>query len=153
MASMGAWPEPKVRWALLAGAVAVVTGCATTGSGMCTAVGCSSGLTVAGPYFVQNQHVKWMRVCVAGSCRTAGVPLNSGAGFLGESLVPTAALQVHTPVKVSVTLETASHTRLVSADGSIRLRKTAPNGVACGPVCYQASVTVHPNGTLTMNLG
>jgi hypothetical protein len=153
MAGMGVWPERKVRWAVLAGAVAVVTGCATTGSGMCTAVGCSSGLTVAGPYVVQNQHVKWMRVCVAGSCRTAGVPPSSGVGFLGEGLAPTAALQVHTPVKVSITLETANHTKLVSAGGSVRLRKNAPNGVACGPVCYQANVTVHSNGTLTMNLG
>jgi hypothetical protein len=58
MAGMGAWPERKVRWAVLAGAVAVVTG-----------------------------------------------------------------------------------------------GKTAPNGVACGPVCYQANVTVHPNGTLTVNPG
>ena len=37
--------------------------------------------------------------------------------------------------------------------GSVRLRKNAPNGVACGPVCYQANVTVHPNGTLTVNPG
>jgi hypothetical protein len=54
---------------------------------------------------------------------------------------------------VSITLETASHTKLVSAGGSIRLHKNAPNGVACGPVCYQANVTVHSNGTLTTNLG
>jgi hypothetical protein len=50
---------------------------------------------------------------------------------------------------VSITLEDASRTRLLAASGSIRLRKVAPNGVKCGPVCYIGDVTIHPDGTLT----
>jgi hypothetical protein len=142
-----------MRWAVLAGAVAVVTGCATSGGGMCTAVACSSGLTVLGPYSVANQHVKWMKVCLDGSCQTKGVPQFKGTGFLGSTRAPTAALQARTPVKVSITLETASHTKLVTAGGPVRLRKNAPNGVACGPVCYEAKVTVQPNGTLIVAQG
>jgi hypothetical protein len=142
-----------MRWAVLAGAVAVVTGCATSGGGMCTVIACSSGLTVLGPYAIASQRVKWMKVCLDGSCQTKGVPQFRGTGFLGSPRAPTAALQVHTPVKVSITLETASHTKLVTAGGSVRLRKNAPNGVACAPVCYEANVTVHPNGTLTVTPG
>ena len=50
---------------------------------------------------------------------------------------------------MSITLETAAHVKLLAANATIRFRKIAPNGVKCGPVCYEANVTVHPDGTLT----
>jgi len=145
---MGAWPDQKVCWAVLAGAMALVTGC-TSGGMACSAVGCSSGLSVSGPYSVRQQRVKWMRACLGDSCQTRGVGAASGTGFLGRTSAETATVHTSGPVTVSITLETAAHVKLVAASGSIRFSKVAPNGIKCGPVCYEANVTVRPDGTLT----
>jgi hypothetical protein len=145
---MGAWPEQKVRWVVLAGAMALVTGCASGGMA-CSAVGCSSGLSVLGPSTVKQQRVKWVRACLGDSCQTKGVGAANGTGFLGRTSADTAAVHTSGPVTVSITLETAARVKLMAAHGAIRFRKVAPNGVKCGPVCYEATVTVHPDGTLT----
>jgi hypothetical protein len=79
-----------------------------------------------------------------------GATVNGGGtGFLGMNSARN--LGPHGPgtVQVSITLETAGRVQLLAAQASVRFRKTAPNGVKCGPVCYQAQVTVHPDGTLT----
>jgi hypothetical protein len=146
---MGAGPKQKARWAVLAGAMALVTGC---GSNLaCSAVGCASGLSVSGPYLVHQQRVKWVKICIGSSCQTKGAPAanGGGSGFLGLSSA--SSLGPHAPetAQVSITLETSGRARLLAAQASVRFRKTAPNGVKCGPVCYQAQVTVRPDGTLT----
>ena len=51
--------------------------------------------------------------------------------------------------QVSITLESASQAQLIAIRAPVHFGKNAPNGVKCGPVCYQAQVTVHPDGTLT----
>ena len=145
---MGFWPERKVGWAALAGAMALVTGC-TSGGLACSAVDCASGLSVSGPHSVRQQRVQWMRACLGNSCQTRGVGSAGGTGFLGRVSADTAAAHTSGPVTVSITLETAAHVKLLAASTTIGFRKIAPNGVKCGPVCYEATVTVHPDGTLT----
>ena len=149
MAGMGAGPERKAHWAVLAGALALVTGC--TGNTFCSAVGCASGVTVSGPYLVHQQRVKWVKICIKSSCQTKGAPTGSGAdtGYLAMSSVGNRGPQATGTDQVSITLETASRAPLITAEAPVRFRENAPNGVKCGPVCYQAQVTVHPDGTLT----
>jgi len=146
---MGAGPERKARWAVLAGALALVTGCASNIA--CSAVGCASGLSVSGPHFVHRQRVKWVKICIESSCQTRGATVanGGGTGFLGMSSAGNLGPHAPEMAQVSITLETAGRAQLLAAQASVRFRKTAPNGVKCGPVCYQAQVTVHPDGTLT----
>ncbi len=144
---MGAGPERKAGWAVLAGALALVTGCGSTIS--CSAVGCASGLSVYAPSTVQRQAVRWMSVCVAGTCRTDGVGRYARRGPYGDGSAPTTARQARQPLAVTITLEAASRARLLTASGPVRFRQVAPNGIKCGPVCYIAQVTVHPDGSLT----
>ncbi len=145
---MAAGPERKARWAVLAGALALVTGCGSNIS--CSAVGCASGLSVSGPYLVHQQRVKWVKICIKSSCQTRGATAaNGGSGFLGMSTASNLGPHAPETAQVSITLETAGRARLLAARASVRFRKTAPNGVKCGPVCYQAEVTIHPDGTLT----
>jgi len=146
---MGAGPERKARWAALAGALALVTGCGSNIS--CSAVGCVSGLSVSGPYLVHQQRVKSVKICIKSSCQTRGTTAadGGGSGFLGMSTASNLGPHAPETARVSITLETAGRARLLAARGSVRFRRTAPNGVKCGPVCYHAQVTVHPDGTLT----
>jgi hypothetical protein len=143
---MGARPERRARWAVLAGAMALVTGCASDIA--CSAVGCASGLSVSAPHTVHQQPVRWMKVCVAGLCQTDDLNARHGAPY-GDGSVPAAAFRAERTARVTVALESADHTTLMAAGGSVRFRQVAPNGVKCGPVCYIASVAVHPGGTLT----
>ena len=145
---MGAGPERKARWAVLAGALALVTGCASNIA--CSAVGCASGLSVSGPHFVHRQRVKWVKICIESSCQTSGAAVNGGGtGFLGMNSVRNPGPHGPGTAQVSITLETAGRAQLLAAQASVRFRKTAPNGVKCGPVCYQARVAIRPGGTLT----
>jgi hypothetical protein len=144
---MSAGPERKATWVVLVGALALVTGCGSTIS--CSAVGCASGLSVNALSSVQRQAVRWMRVCVAGTCRTDGVGHYARRGPYSDGSAPTTARQARQPLNVTVTLEAASRAKLLTASGSVRFRQVAPNGIKCGPVCYIAQVTVHPDGTLS----
>lgn len=147
MAGMGAGPERKACWAVLAGALALVTGCASNIA--CSAVGCTSGLSVSAPYTVHQQPVRWMKVCVAGSCKVDAVHPGHGRAPYSDGSAPAATLKATRTARVTVTLESADHTMLVAAGGSVHFRQVAPNGVKCGPVCYFAAVVVDPGGTLT----
>jgi hypothetical protein len=149
MTGMSAGPQRKARWAALAGTLALITGC---GSNLaCSAVGCASGLSVSGPYVVHQQRVRWVKICIRSSCQTRAATAANGArsGFLGLSTASDLGPHAPATAPVSITLETAGRARLLAAQGSVRFRKSAPNGVKCGPVCYQAQVTVRADGTLT----
>lgn len=50
---------------------------------------------------------------------------------------------------LSLTLESASNTNLITVHGSVQLHRIAPNAVSCGPVCYHSNVIVHRSGTLS----
>lgn len=126
--------------------MALLTGCASNLA--CSAVGCVSRLSVSTPHTVHQQRVRWMKVCVAGSCRIDDLDSRKGGPFSGGA-APTAALKGKRTASVAVTLETVNRTTLLTAGGWVRFRRVAPNGVKCGPVCYLADVTVHPDGTLT----
>ena len=139
MAGMGAGPELRARWAVLAGAMALVTGCASNIA--CSAVGCASGLSVYAPHTVHQQPVRWMKVCVAGSCQTDDLNSRQGGPYRDGS-APAAAFRVKRTAQVTVILESADHIKLMAAGGSVRFRRVAPNGVKCGPVCYIASVEI-----------
>jgi hypothetical protein len=92
-----------------------------------------------------------VKICIKSSCQTRGATAanGGGSGFLGMSTASNLGPNAPETAQVSVTLESAGRARLLAAQASVRFRKTAPNGVKCGPVCYQAQVTVHPDGTLT----
>lgn len=52
-----------------------------------------------------------------------------------------------TRVQASIIISDQTGRTLTRASGSVQLRKLAPNGLACGPVCYFASVDITPTGT------
>jgi hypothetical protein len=134
--------------AVLVTTVALLTGCS---SGMaCTMVTCSSGVVAFAPATIHGHDVKRMKICLNGSCKTIpAVPRGNVSGILAPDFVATKSLRPQSNVKVSVTLESASDTNLITARGSVQLHKFAPNGVSCGPVCYHSSVEVHLSGTLS----
>jgi hypothetical protein len=128
--------------------VALLAGCG--GSGLaCTAIGCASGLTVSAPATIHGHKVRRMKICLDGSCKAVPVVRNGHARVLARVSVATKSLGQQRDVKVSLTLESASNTNLTTAQASVRLHRFAPNGVSCGPVCYESEVTVNRGGTIS----
>lgn len=96
-----------------------------------------------------------MKICLDNSCQTIGVSPNGSNSTVsaGRSVTTTAALKAQRDIKVSVTLESAGAAKLLTVSKSVHFRRIAPNGIACGPVCYLAGVVLHPGGTLTVTRG
>jgi hypothetical protein len=115
----------------------------------CTAVGCGSGISVVAPRTVRGGAVRRMRICVDRRCTTATAAASSGGDVQASALLATRSLPSSHRVAVSVVLEGTGNSHLATASGEFRLQKRAPNGVACGPICYYSSVSVQTDGALS----
>ena len=108
------------RWLALA---AVLAACTTN---ICTAVGCASGLRIAGA-------LAGMNVCLDDVCE----PFVSNDFFIDfPSLDERAKSHVLT-------------VGLSRYEGPITFTKFQPNGSKCPPRCWQAAFTLNADGTLT----
>lgn len=133
--------------AAIVAAIVVLTSC---GSGMiCTTATCASGLIAYAPASIGGHQVTRAKICLDGSCRTVPASPDGHRIVLAAASVATTSLRSHSHVTVSITLESAGQTSLLTAHGLARLHRIAPNGVRCGPVCYQAGVAVHSSGILS----
>jgi hypothetical protein len=137
----------------------------------CSLVGCSSGIQVLfGDVTKGFPSARDVRVCANTVCTTypAG-PVGRRCGpetvtgkyvceyvrtaRPGKSVKRLVSITLHSgwlehtrmmPLTITV-LGTNEH-RLFSASTTVLLRKTAPNGVKCGPVCYNGAVMFDPRG-------
>jgi hypothetical protein len=124
----------------LAAAAAVLVLAACTPSRACTLVGCLSQLSVhldlpasvTGPVDVE--------VCVDQRCE----PTVTVASPVLPAVLDTVHVvsQSHT----SLTVRATQHGRLVAVGSTdVALRRLAPNGTRCGPVCYRGAVRLRPH--------
>jgi hypothetical protein len=121
-----------------------VAGC---GTGLiCTTEGCGSGVS----FFLPPVLRAWpkaarVRICVSSNCRSVS-PHARVVSFRGSKLSAAAV------VKVSVEMLTKTSHVLYQAVEPATVKKLAPNGVKCGPVCYDASAAIDPRtDSLTTN--
>jgi hypothetical protein len=155
------------RWLLVAGA------CALAGCGsrqlFCSLVGCSSGIEVLfGDVRTGFPDAREVSVCANTVCTT--YPAGPVSRLCGPETVtgkPTCeyapatrndrtakrlvAITLHsgwlehtTRMPLMITVLGAHEQVLYSARTVVKLTKTAPNGVKCGPVCFQGGVMFSP---------
>ena len=125
----------------LAAACAVLLAACSTQA--CNAMGCSSELVVD----VRDVSTKFgprpvtVTACVDGVCQSQTVSLaGSGGGFfVSGTLIPADASQESPPLRVSVRVVRAG-VGLVEGSTTAAVTRFAPNGEACGPICFQARV-------------
>jgi hypothetical protein len=158
------------RLIALAGCICLLAGCGGQKL-FCSLVGCGSGIEVLfGDVTKGFPAARDVRVCANTVCTTypAG-PVGRRCGpetVTGKYVceyVRTARPEKSVRRLVSITLHSGwlEHTRMMpltitvlgadahtlfSASTTVRLRKTAPNGVKCGPVCYNGAVMFDPRG-------
>jgi hypothetical protein len=130
-------------WRVVLGAafVALVVGCSAGIA--CTAVGCQSAVTidVSAVHIPANASVT---VCVARFCTTS-VP--SDGKVIGTQ--PADYATTGDPVAISVRVTGQGNHALASGSAHIPLPRIYPNGKNCQPACYNATLVLRPDGTLT----
>jgi hypothetical protein len=125
----------------------IVGGCGGVEDIACTLVGCGSGVTVD----LSSVKKLWpratsLRACVDGYCRSVAPGQRAAITVNGPWLQSAAT------VTVSVDVEAASGRTLYRAIGTANVKKHAPNGVQCGPVCYVGYAMFNPRTrSLTTN--
>jgi hypothetical protein len=125
----------------------LVGGCGGVEDIACTLVGCGSGVTVD----LSLVKKLWptatsVRACVDGRCRSVAPGRHAGITVSGPWLRSAAT------VTVSIDIEAASGRTLYHATRTANVKKYAPNGVRCGPVCYRAYAMLNPRTrSLTTN--
>jgi len=131
------------RWAWVAAALAV-TACSQQVA--CTTIGCTSQVVVdihALSGKIADKPFQTV-LCVQGDCQMQAGTISGSSAMLtvvkqigvngGPTFDPTK------PVPVTLTVTTRDGTNVVDAKGSATLHKLTPNGEACGPVCFQATL-------------
>ncbi len=111
----------------------------------CTAAGCGSGVSVdiASLASKGSPLSAMATLCVERACETSQVTFKTAAPdtmiiqTLPTDPKPTAGMQV--PVTLTVT---QGSTVLLDTNGTATLSQIAPNGTACGPICFFASLVL-----------
>ena len=125
------------------GMVPALAACAP---GDCSGVGCASQVGVTNLSDLVRQYGPGpaaATLCVDGSCQTERVVLSGSAAVL--SVLKEIAAQGAKPssMKVHVTFQLSRRgSSLMDAATTTSLTSVAPNGVKCGPICYDAIFTV-----------
>ena len=141
--ALAASPWGRALWLL---GVVTLTGCAQQVA--CTTIGCSSQVVV-------DVHALSGRIgdkpfqatlCVGDDCQMQAGQLSGNAAMItvvkqfgvngGPSFDPTK------PVAVTLRVLTRDGATVADAKGSVTLHPVAPNGQACGPICYQAAMSL-----------
>jgi hypothetical protein len=154
----------------LAGCICLLAGCGGRQL-ICSLVGCSSGIEVLfGDVTKGFPSARDVRVCANTVCTTypagpvgrrCGPETVTGkyvceyvrAARREKSVKRLVSITLHSGwlehtrmMALTITILGANEQRLFSASTTVRLRKTAPNGVECGPVCYNGAVMFDPRG-------
>jgi len=112
----------------------------------CTAIGCTSGVTVDFTQFwqVPGDEVNSVRTCIGSTCSVETRP--GTAHLAGASVI--APYDHDEAVIVSITLRDAAGRVLASDQIQTEVRRHQPNGPGCLPVCYFANLRLDPSGKL-----
>jgi len=112
----------------------------------CTAIGCTSGVSVDFTQFPQvpGDEVNSVRTCIGSTCTvdTRQGPLH----LAGSSVI--APYDHDQAVVVSITLWDAAGRVLASDQIQTEVRRYQPNGPGCLPVCYFANLGLDRSGKL-----
>jgi hypothetical protein len=135
------WGRPVAFAAIL-----LLTGCAQQVA--CTTVGCSSQVVVDVHALAGRIGSKPFQavLCVQGDCQMQAGTIAGGTAMLtvvkqigvngGPTFDPTK------PVPVTLRVTTRDGAVVTDAAGTATLHPVRPNGPSCGPVCYQATLTL-----------
>lgn len=111
-------------------------------SGICTLVGCDSGISVSAlDIAYARPDVARVRVCIDNRCQE--IPRSIEDELHLRRRVPGMR-----PVQVDAALLSASGATLARDRRSITRTGTTPNGQRCGPICWVGTVQIAPSGRL-----
>jgi hypothetical protein len=130
------------RWVIVPVAVvaSLATSTATGAPTNCTTATCRSGVTVEVQYALRRiDDVDRVTLCVDKTCRSFDYVRSAEAYFVGASIATS-----HARVRL-VVHDRKSHV-LLRVDRRVTLKHVAPNGVACGPVCWLRHVRLSETG-------
>ena len=133
--------------ALIAATAIVGCGAEDTGSGDCTAAGCSSGVAVkVSRLSVPDSRLVTLRACVDRRCRSVRASAGDASRY---------GVQVDVPLEmprgeaaVTVVVRDPNGQVLLRATGSAPVEVVRPNGPDCPPVCQLMRVRVAGNRLL-----
>lgn len=114
----------------------------------CTLIGCLSQVVVVLPTEyadVGGADKPVAEVCVDDACGTTELTVVEGA--VQAAVQPPQKATDARPVTVRVTVTRGSRT-VAEASTTVTLRRDAPNGEDCGPVCFTAGLTLTSDGRL-----
>lgn len=115
--------------ATLVGLVVVATPSATGESTVCTAVGCSSGVSLDVKKLPKG--ATKLTFCVGDRCRRVG---------LGKKATPKIGCDGGPSARVSVLARDAKNRKVAHLSRKIPLTMEQPNGPECPPTCYVGQV-------------
>jgi len=133
-----------MAWRIVLSAIGLmlVVGCSAVVN--CTAVGCQSGVTIDVSALALPAGAT-ATVCISRVCTTAAAPSDGKVTGVQPSNYATSG---H-PVEVSVLVTARDHRVLAKAARKLPLPRIFPNGVKCQPACYDATLVLGADGTLT----
>jgi hypothetical protein len=147
------WRSTRVGASVLA--ALALAGCA---SQACTAIGCDSSVSVdvSAVQGLGSTQAGRVKVCV-GTTPTCVLALAPKGQALVEAIFPAGTfpgpgVAPGKPVSVSVAVMNPG-TTLVDDTVTATFTKVAPNGEACGPVCYTAHLVATDRGITTLPIG
>ena len=118
---------------------------------LCTEIGADSGvifdLDVVEGLAESNLPVR-IHACVERTCVTRTTTRSDGPGRPAFVHVLAPSLSHEGPVRVLLQITDWSGQRVFDASNTVRVRKYQPNGPACEPTAYVASVTATAHGEL-----
>jgi hypothetical protein len=133
------------RWAVVVAAAGLLIGClaaCSSGPTACGLVGAESGVgVVLDASLVPAATPVTVTACAGQTCQTQSYTTTDSARFFVMSLDSGQA-------SVTVSVVKANH-QIFAGTTTIETVKNQPNGPACGPTVWGASVTAHANGQLT----
>ena len=144
------------RTAITIGLVGLATaGCG--GSLICSTIACASGIN----FFVSPVVKLWPKAALVRACVVAhdnrecrSVAPSRGRFLQVGRFLEVAGPELRSRAVVRVTIKVLASTKhaLYGASRLATVKKFAPNGVKCGPVCYGASAAIDPRtASLTTN--
>ena len=123
--------------------------CGGSGVMACSLVGCSSLVRVdVSQVWRTWPHATTVRACLEDQCETFGPPRQSALPQVGPLQVElngprfSSRLRRSHEVPVSVEVVGRQGRILFHAARTVAVTRSAPNGTACGPVCFATGVTV-----------
>jgi hypothetical protein len=121
-------------------AVLALPGCGSAGQLACTLVGCHTGITINTNEVAKTvKGAAYVTLCIGGKCETERASRANLIGFDGSQLRGT--VRGDGSYDVTLTVSDRRGAAILITSRNVRhLRKLQPNGAACGPTCYVASL-------------